>query len=104
MTALLAEVGDYLVRWAVWMAVLAILAVAAAAPVWLTLRRRVPVPLPTAALAAVTGALVIASLGHRFDIDGPTFDVWRHSLPWMWVAVGAVAGVAAATVRAARRA
>ena len=92
MTTFLEQVGDYLVRWSVWLAALVTLAGVVGFAAWAIVRPRID--LVRAILIAVLGGLVVASLADRFDARGPSVGVLRHPLPWAWALAGAALGTA----------
>ncbi len=105
MTFLLDVIVDFLARTAAWLAAEAVLAAAVAglAAGILRLAGR-PVRIRVLGAAALAGALIGASLAHRFDLPGPLLiDIWRHPLDVIWSLGGAAAAVAAWTLWTTRR-
>ncbi len=97
---------EFLGRSAVWLAVLAALAVLVGmglAAIWGPDWRTVWKPCSAGAFA---GALLAASLAHRFGLPSSFhFELWYRPLPPLWTMGGAVAGalIALVTWRQRRR-
>jgi len=93
-----------LLRTAVWLGVLVILSGAVASLPWAAWGRPA-LGWRIAVLAGVAGALLAASLAHRFGFPDPgSIEAWRRPLYPAWSAGGALAGSAAAILVALRRA
>jgi hypothetical protein len=101
--ALLDVVVDLLARTVVWLASLGAVAGAAASVVW-GIWGRGRVRWRTALAGGIVGALLLASLAHRFGLPDPgSIAVWRRPIYPVWSVGGALAGSAATLLPLRRR-
>jgi hypothetical protein len=96
MTFLFELVVEFLGRTAAWLAAELLVAGVGLAVVILVLRAAGrDLPLSTGIWVAATGAILGASLAHRFDLPmALEFVVWRRSVPVVWSLAAATAAAA----------
>ena len=98
MTLVARSVVGFVVESVAWLTVVAALSMAVASPVW-ALRRSRGVVMRSLVWAG-SGAILVASLAHRFRAPlGPAGAVGRRDLPLLWLAAGAAAGTLALAIR-----
>lgn len=95
---------EFLGRSAAWLAVMTAIGALIALMIVLTARRPVRSAWPGPVAGGVLGALLGASLAHRFGLpEAFTFDVWCRAILLAWSAGGAAAGAIAAVLWRMRR-